>query len=271
MLRNGTVFVPKLKCHQHFRMEWWQFHNSNVPLLLIKNKHILSTSQSSNNRPNKLLFNSRTGITISHFTDPTTQTNTMFSLRFPVPLVNSPSSSSPSPSFHSHSYYPPCHRSQTQGLAITKRGSVAAPARVALRDDAGDGTSLAGESPEPWPEELSPELMPKHVAVIMDGNGRWAKLKGLAPSAGHQAGVESLRRLVRLCCSWGIKVLTVFAFSTDNWVRPKVINVFSYTTRHVLIMCLMWFYWKLHDGGAGGGRFLAETVWKNHKFWNRCF
>ncbi|XP_047158625.1 dehydrodolichyl diphosphate synthase 2-like [Vigna umbellata] len=142
----------------------------------------------------------------------------MFSFRFPVPLVNSPSSHS----FHSHFYYPLYHRSQTQGLAVTKRGSFAAPACVALRDDAGEGTSLAGESPEPLPDELSPELMPKHVAVIMDGNGRWAKLRDLPPSAGHQAGVQSLRRMVRLCCSWGIKVLTVFAFSTDNWVRPKV-------------------------------------------------
>ncbi|XP_061347218.1 dehydrodolichyl diphosphate synthase 2 [Gastrolobium bilobum] len=64
--------------------------------------------------------------------------------------------------------------------------------------------------------------MPKHVAVIMDGNGRWAKLRGMPPSAGHEAGVQSLRKLLRLCCSWGIKVLTVFAFSTDNWVRPKI-------------------------------------------------
>lgn len=64
--------------------------------------------------------------------------------------------------------------------------------------------------------------MPKHVAVIMDGNGRWAKLRNLPASAGHQAGVQSLRRMVTLCCSWGIKVLTVFAFSTDNWARPKV-------------------------------------------------
>lgn len=97
-----------------------------------------------------------------------------------------------------------------------------------LRDDAGEGASLAGESPEPMPEGLTAELMPKHVAVIMDGNGRWAKLRDLPASAGHQAGVQSLRRMVRLCCSWGIKVLTVFAFSTDNWVRPKVTNVFSY-------------------------------------------
>ncbi|ESW14209.1 hypothetical protein PHAVU_008G261800 [Phaseolus vulgaris] len=127
----------------------------------------------------------------------------MFSLRCPVPLLNTPSSSSSS-SFYSRSYYPPCHRSQTRGLAVTKRRTVAV------------------ESPEPIPEELAAELMPKHVAVIMDGNGRWAKLRNLPASAGHQAGVQSLRRMVTLCCSWGIKVLTVFAFSTDNWARPKV-------------------------------------------------
>lgn len=102
---------------------------------------------------------------------------------------------------------------------MPKRGSAAAPPEVAVR---GDGTSVAGEAPEPLPAELAAELMPKHVAVIMDGNGRWAKVRGLAASAGHEAGVESLRRMVRLCGSWGIKVLTVFAFSTDNWVRPKV-------------------------------------------------
>ncbi|KAK7372087.1 hypothetical protein VNO80_05456 [Phaseolus coccineus] len=128
----------------------------------------------------------------------------MLSLRCPVPLLNTPSS----PSFYSHSYYPPYHRSQTQGLAVTKRRSLA--------------VDSAEPKPEPMPDELAAELMPKHVAVIMDGNGRWAKLKNLPPSAGHQAGVQSLRRLVTLCCSWGIKVLTVFAFSTDNWARPKV-------------------------------------------------
>ncbi|RDX79207.1 Dehydrodolichyl diphosphate synthase 2, partial [Mucuna pruriens] len=141
----------------------------------------------------------------------------MFSLRLPIPLVNTPS-----PSYSYSNYYPSHSRSQTQVLIVPKRGSAAAPRSVALRDDAGDGTSVAGELSEPLPAELVAELMPKHVAVIMDGNGRWAKLRGLPPSAGHQAGVQSLRRLVRLCCSWGIKVLTVFAFSTDNWVRPKV-------------------------------------------------
>ncbi|XP_020210136.1 dehydrodolichyl diphosphate synthase 2 [Cajanus cajan] len=132
----------------------------------------------------------------------------MFSFRLPLPLVKTPA-----PSFHSRNYHY-CPRP-----AVPKRGSAAAPPAVAVR---GDGTSVAGEAPEPLPAELAAELMPKHVAVIMDGNGRWAKVRGLAASAGHEAGVESLRRMVRLCGSWGIKVLTVFAFSTDNWVRPKV-------------------------------------------------
>ncbi|TKY56461.1 Dehydrodolichyl diphosphate synthase 2 [Spatholobus suberectus] len=120
------------------------------------------------------------------------------------------------------------YRSQTQGLIVPKRRSATAPPSVALRDDAGDETSLDGESPERLPTQLVAELMPKHVAVIMDGNGRCAKLRGLPPSAGHRAGGQSLTRLVRLCCSWGIKVPTVFAFSTDNWVRFKVIHVFSF-------------------------------------------
>ncbi|XP_054791767.1 cis-prenyltransferase 4, chloroplastic-like [Prosopis cineraria] len=76
--------------------------------------------------------------------------------------------------------------------------------------------------PEPLPPMLRPDLMPKQVAVIMEGNGRWAKMRGLPASAGHEAGVQSLRRIIVLCCGWGIKVLTVFAFSHDNWVRPKV-------------------------------------------------
>ncbi|KAL5102409.1 hypothetical protein RYX36_006736 [Vicia faba] len=75
---------------------------------------------------------------------------------------------------------------------------------------------------EALPGELQAELMPKHVAVIMDGNGRWAKTKGLPVSAGHVAGMNSFKRMLKLCSSWGIKVLTIFAFSSDNWNRPKV-------------------------------------------------
>ncbi|XP_027333692.1 dehydrodolichyl diphosphate synthase 2 [Abrus precatorius] len=139
----------------------------------------------------------------------------MLSLRLPIHLHNTlvpRPKPNPNSSFCSHYYYYyPYSPSQTHRLIIPKRGTATAPLNVAIR-----------ESPEPLPAELVPELMPKHVAVIMDGNGRWAKLRGLLPSAGHQEGVQSLRRLVRLCCNWGIKVLTVFAFSTDNWVRPKV-------------------------------------------------
>ncbi|KAJ4834687.1 hypothetical protein Tsubulata_003587 [Turnera subulata] len=78
------------------------------------------------------------------------------------------------------------------------------------------------ETTEQLPEGLQAEAMPRHVAVIMDGNGRWAKQRGLAPSAGHEEGVRSLRAIMELCGKWGIKVLTVFAFSTDNWIRPRV-------------------------------------------------
>ncbi|KAG8662979.1 hypothetical protein MANES_01G162100v8 [Manihot esculenta] len=76
--------------------------------------------------------------------------------------------------------------------------------------------------PEPLPEGLRRDLMPRHVAVIMDGNGRWAKQRGGAASMGHEAGARSLMEIVRLSGYWGIKVLTVFAFSCDNWTRPKV-------------------------------------------------
>ena len=70
------------------------------------------------------------------------------------------------------------------------------------------------------PIGLDPHRMPRHIAVIMDGNGRWAKAKGLPRVMGHRAGVEALKRTLRLCSDWGIKALTVYAFSTENWTRP---------------------------------------------------
>jgi len=62
--------------------------------------------------------------------------------------------------------------------------------------------------------------LPRHVAIIMDGNGRWAKQRGLPRIAGHTAGVRSLREIVKSCTEHGIGVLTVYAFSTENWKRP---------------------------------------------------
>lgn len=85
-----------------------------------------------------------------------------------------------------------------------------------------DGLVEVNEKGDDLPAGLRRELMPKHVAVIMDGNARWAQKRGLPTGSGHQAGVRSLREVVELCCRWGIKVLTVFAFSSDNWARSGV-------------------------------------------------
>jgi undecaprenyl diphosphate synthase len=65
-----------------------------------------------------------------------------------------------------------------------------------------------------------PERLPKHVAIIMDGNGRWALSRGLPRLAGHRAGVENLRRIITACVEFGIPYLTIYAFSTENWGRP---------------------------------------------------
>mgnify|MGYP005612311189 CR=1 FL=1 len=62
---------------------------------------------------------------------------------------------------------------------------------------------------------------PFHVAIIMDGNGRWASERGLPRSAGHKQGVEALRRTVKAAGDRGVEILTVYSFSTENWSRPK--------------------------------------------------
>lgn len=63
--------------------------------------------------------------------------------------------------------------------------------------------------------------LPAHIAVIMDGNGRWARARGMPRGAGHRAGVKSARRLVETCGKRGIRFLTLFAFSSENWKRPR--------------------------------------------------
>ena len=62
--------------------------------------------------------------------------------------------------------------------------------------------------------------LPKHVGIIMDGNGRWAKKRGLPRSAGHKVGADTFRKITKYCSKIGIKYLTVYAFSTENWRRP---------------------------------------------------
>jgi len=64
--------------------------------------------------------------------------------------------------------------------------------------------------------------IPKHIAIIMDGNGRWAKKKGLSRDQGHKEGKESAKEIVKTCAKLGVKNLTLFAFSTENWKRPKI-------------------------------------------------
>ena len=69
--------------------------------------------------------------------------------------------------------------------------------------------------------QIDPKFIPKHVAVIMDGNGRWAQRKGLKRVLGHQKGVESVRQTVEAAAEIGIDALTLYAFSTENWKRPR--------------------------------------------------
>ncbi len=65
------------------------------------------------------------------------------------------------------------------------------------------------------------QRIPEHVAIVMDGNGRWAERQGKPRTAGHRAGVESVRRVMEVCGQAGVRVLTLFAFSSENWKRPK--------------------------------------------------
>ena len=71
------------------------------------------------------------------------------------------------------------------------------------------------------PADLSSIELPEHIGIIMDGNGRWAKKRGLPRSAGHTVGAQTFRKITRYCSNIGIKYLTVYAFSTENWRRPQ--------------------------------------------------
>ncbi len=70
------------------------------------------------------------------------------------------------------------------------------------------------------PADLDPQKLPRHLAIIMDGNGRWATRRHLPRSIGHAQGAKTLQQILCYCHDWGIKALTVYAFSTENWQRP---------------------------------------------------
>ncbi len=73
----------------------------------------------------------------------------------------------------------------------------------------------------PEKKDALPLKIPTHIGIIMDGNGRWALARGLPRMAGHRAGTENLRRIIEACIEFGIKYLTIYAFSTENWGRPS--------------------------------------------------
>jgi undecaprenyl diphosphate synthase len=71
-------------------------------------------------------------------------------------------------------------------------------------------------------DKIDPANLPKHLAIIMDGNGRWAKQQGLLRALGHEKGTKSVKTTIETCTRLGIKFLTLYAFSTENWNRPKL-------------------------------------------------
>jgi len=92
--------------------------------------------------------------------------------------------------------------------------------------------SPADSSNLPLFDRIDRDRLPRHVAVIMDGNGRWAQGQGLIRTAGHTAGVKTLKRILKTASDIGIEALTVYAFSTENWKRPHgevdfLMNLFS--------------------------------------------
>ena len=82
------------------------------------------------------------------------------------------------------------------------------------------GVIEPGSRDEELLRQIDPTRLPRHIAVIMDGNGRWAKRRHLPRVAGHRAGVEAVRATVETCARLGIEALTLYAFSVENWKRP---------------------------------------------------
>src|SRR5580692_4945050 len=78
-----------------------------------------------------------------------------------------------------------------------------------------------GEADFQVASEIDPARLPQHIAIIMDGNGRWARRRGLPRVAGHKAGIQPVRVTVETCAQLGLRALTLYAFSVENWKRPR--------------------------------------------------
>ena len=86
---------------------------------------------------------------------------------------------------------------------------------------------------------MNTENMPKHIAIIMDGNRRWARERGLEPKQGHKEGAKTLEKIVRYANKIGLKYITVYAFSTENWNRPDdEVNALMKLLRNYMKTCL---------------------------------
>ena len=96
-------------------------------------------------------------------------------------------------------------------------------------------------------ENINKDNLPKHLAIIMDGNGRWAKQKGFLRAFGHENGTKSVRTAVETCAKLGIEHLTLYAFSTENWNRPKL-EVEILMKLLIILMSLMVMSLCLHNG-----------------------
>ncbi|TYI64717.1 hypothetical protein E1A91_D09G107600v1 [Gossypium mustelinum] len=146
----------------------------------------------------------------------------MLSLRFAIPTANTltPPKTKPKPGLVVQTAW-----NQTDLFpSLPKRYDY--KLQAATTDLSVEGDIPAEEVVE-LPAELRRELMPKHVAVIMDGNGRWARQRGLATSAGHEAGVKALRELIELCCQWGIQVEVDFLMSLFERALKSEVESFS--------------------------------------------
>ena len=80
---------------------------------------------------------------------------------------------------------------------------------------------VAGSEEDTIARKIDPARVPRHIAIIMDGNGRWARRRRLPRTAGHRAGVGPVRETIEVCCRLGVEVLTLYAFSVENWKRPQ--------------------------------------------------
>lgn len=107
--------------------------------------------------------------------------------------------------------------------------------------------ALFSKNPKITKKDIMVKPLPQHIAIIMDGNGRWAQKKGLPRAAGHRAGIEALKKIVECTLDINIKYLSVYAFSTENWKRPREeINILMDLIVEYIVKEIN----KLHENGV---------------------